>query len=59
MSIDSSLKTAGGIGTHRNVLTRAERIRTLKEQDKFDKSEDSPLGLPKVGNRRVVAGKKK
>lgn len=59
MSIDSSLRTSGGIGTHRNVLTRAERIKKLQENDKFDKSDDSPLGLPKVGNRRVVAGKKK
>ena len=60
MSIDNSLKTSGGLARHRNVLTRAERVERLVKQDKFDMDSDSPLGLPKVGNRNIVAaGKKK
>ena len=55
MSLDSSLKTAGGLTRHRNVLTRTERIEKLIEAGKFG---DDPLGLPKVGNRKVVTGGK-
>ena len=59
MSIDASLRTAGGIANHRNVLTRAERVAKLAENGKFDTESGDPLGLPKVGNVRVVAGKGK
>lgn len=60
MSIDSSLKSGGGLERHRNVLTRAERIAKLADNGKFDTDSDDPLGLPKVGNRKIVtAGKKK
>lgn len=59
MSIDSSLKTSSSLGRHRNVLTRAERIEKLKDRKKFDPASDNPLGLPKVGNRKVVTGGKK
>lgn len=62
MSLDPSLKTAGSLTKHRNVLTRAERVAKLADKDKFDMDSDDPLGLPKVGNRKVVAagkGKKK
>ncbi|MFP4144787.1 MAG: small basic protein [Phycisphaeraceae bacterium] len=59
MSIDSSLKTAGNLERHRNVLTRAERIARLAERGKFDMENDNPLGLPKVGNRKLEAGGKK
>ena len=58
MSIDRSLKTAGGLSRHRNVLTRDERVAKLIEAGKFDDKGDSPIGLPKVGNRKVVAGGK-
>lgn len=58
MSLDRSLKTAGSLDKHRNVLTRAERVARLKERGKFDMSEGDPLGLPKVGNRKIVAGGK-
>lgn len=55
-----SLKTqAGALNEHRNVLTRAERIVRLTEQDRFVVDEDSPLYLPKVANRAVSTGKKK
>jgi len=58
MSMDPSLKAGGGMIRHRNVLTRAERIAKLKDRKKFDPSGDDPLGLPKVANRKVVAGGK-
>lgn len=58
MSIDRSLKTGGNLNRHRNVLTRDERVAKLIETGKFDEKGDSPIGLPKVGNRKVVAGGK-
>lgn len=59
MSIHSSLDIGGGLVRHRNVLTRAERIERLKAEEKFDGQAGDPLGLPKVGNRLVIAGAKK
>ncbi|MEM8783275.1 MAG: small basic protein [Planctomycetota bacterium] len=60
MSLDSSLKTGGGLQRHRNVLTRAERIAKLQDADKFeagnDKKLNKPLHLPKVGNRKLKSG---
>ena len=58
MSLDSSLKTGGGLAGHRNVLTRAERIAKLKALGEFDGDDATALGLRKVGNRKVVAGGK-
>lgn len=58
MSLDNSLKTGSGLSRHRNVLTRAERIERLLERGKFDMEAGDPLGLPKVGNRKVAAGGK-
>ena len=57
MSIDSSLKIKGALMRHRNVLTRAERIERLKEEEKWTE-EDSLLGLPKVAHRKSHAGRK-
>jgi small basic protein (TIGR04137 family) len=61
MSLHRSLKTKpSGLNQHRNVLTRAERIEILSDADKFDKEEGSPMGLPKVGSRKIkLASKKK
>ena len=59
MSLDPSLKISGGLVRHRNVLTRAERVERLKARGKFDIDKQSPLHLPKVGNRKLLAGKKK
>ncbi len=61
MSLHRSLKTKpSGLNQHRNVLTRAERIELLSEEDRFDKEDGSPMGLPKVGSRKVkLASKKK
>ena len=57
MSIDPSLKIKGALSRHRNVLTRAERIEQLKEEDRWSE-EDSLLGLPKVAHRKSHAGRK-
>ena len=61
MSLHRSLKTKpSGLNQHRNVLTRAERIEHLANLDQFDKDESSPIGLPKVGSRKIkLASKKK
>ena len=58
MSIDRSLKTKGSLSRHRNVLTRAERIQQLKDEERFSEG-DSLFGLPKVAHRKSHAGKKK
>ncbi len=58
MSLDRSLKMSGGLIKHRNVLKREERIAKLIEQGKFDPEKDNATGLPKVGNRKITAGKK-
>ena len=58
MSLDNSLKVSGGLTKHRNVLTRTERVAKLVKQGKFDMSSDNPVGLPKVGNRKLITGKK-
>ena len=42
MSLHRSLKTkSGALNQHRNVLTRAERIAKLSEQERFDASKRS------------------
>ena len=59
MSLHTSLKTkSGALRQHRNVLTRAERISSLSEVERFDSSSDSPLGLVKVGHRKPKVKKK-
>ena len=58
MTVDKSLRTRKGIIRARNVLTRAERIEKLMQQDRWN-GEDSPCGLPKVRVYRVVVKKKK
>lgn len=57
MSLDASLKSGGGLSRHRNVLTRAERVAALAEKGEFDVAKDNPLGIRKVGNRKLVTGK--
>ena len=58
MTMDKSLRTQTGIVRARNVLTRAERIEKLMQQDRWREG-DSPCGLPKVRIHRVVVKKKK
>ena len=57
MSIDRSLKIKGALSRHRNVLTRAERIEKLKEEERWSEG-DSLLGLLKVAHRKSHAGRK-
>ena len=57
MSLDRSLKTVGSLTRHRNVLTRAERLRRLAEEERWT-DEQSVFGLPKVADRNVKVGKK-
>jgi len=58
MSLDRTLKSHGGLGKTRSVLSRAERIARLADEDKFDMEQDSPLGLPKAKVRHSRAGTK-
>ena len=50
MSIDKSLRRKNQLERARSVLTRGERIKTLRDQEKWTEGR-SPFGLPKV---RVV-----
>lgn len=52
MSLDSSLKTAGNLQQHRNVLKRHERIEKLKDTKDFDPEKKPVIGLQKTGNRK-------
>jgi small basic protein (TIGR04137 family) len=53
MSLDRSLKSAGALVRHRNVLTRAERLERLKDEEKWTESQ-SVFNLPKVANRKMA-----
>jgi small basic protein (TIGR04137 family) len=57
MSIDRSLKIKDALERHRNVLSRAERIEKLKEEERWDEQQ-SLFGLPKVAHRKTHAGRK-
>ena len=57
MSIDRSLKIKNALVRHRNVLTRAERIDRLKDDEKWSEG-DALTGLPKVSHRKTHSGKK-
>lgn len=58
MSLDRSLKSKASLARHRNVLSRAERIARLRGEERWQE-EEGVLGLPKVGNIKPKAGKKK
>lgn len=57
MSMDRSLKTGGNLVRHRNVLTRAERLKKLTDEERWN-PEKSVFGLVKVSNRTAKMGKK-
>lgn len=57
MSMDRSLKTTGALSRHRNVLSRAERIEQLKNEDRWEEG-DPVMGLPKVAHRKSHSGRK-
>lgn len=55
MSIDKSLKKGGGLTRARNVLTRAERLAVLQEDERW--TEDKGVfNLPKTKYRRLAPG---
>lgn len=58
MTMDRSLKNSGGLKGSRSVLTRAERIAKMQDEDRFDPDQDSPFGLPKLRVRTSKAGSK-
>ena len=55
MSIDRSLRTKSSLERHRNVLTRAERVARLIEQEQWTEDR-SPLALPKIAHRKAKIG---
>jgi small basic protein (TIGR04137 family) len=57
MSIDRSLKIEGALERHRNVLTRAERVGQLKDEERWTEGR-SVFGLPKIAHRKSHAGRK-
>jgi len=58
MTMDKSLRVRKGASSARGVLSRAERIAKLKEQDHWTEGR-SPLGLPKVRVQKTAMKKKK
>ena len=56
MSLDRSLKSANALVRHRNVLTRAERLDVLAEQEKWNDTKPV-FGLPKVAHRKMAVAK--
>ncbi len=52
MSVDRSLKTKGALSRHRNVLSREERIKILKGEERWQEG-DNVTGLPKVAHRKA------
>lgn len=58
MSIDKSLRRKNQLARARNVLTRAERIKVLQDEERW-KEGRSPYGLPKVRVLKVVIKKVK
>ena len=57
MSVDHSLKIKGALKRHRNVLTRAERVGQLKDEERWSEGQ-SVFGLPKIAHRKSHAGRK-
>ncbi|MCZ6682182.1 MAG: small basic protein [Planctomycetota bacterium] len=57
MSMDRSLKSKGSLARHRNVLTRAERLKVLAEEDRWNEK-NGVFGLPKVAHRKTNVGGK-
>lgn len=58
MTIDKSLKRKGRLARTRSVLSRDERIKQMKADDRWADGQ-SPFGLPKLRVVRLVVGKKK
>lgn len=52
MSVDRSLKVKGALKRHRNVLSREERVKVLRQEDRWEEGQ-GVTGLPKVGHRKA------
>jgi small basic protein (TIGR04137 family) len=55
MSLDKSLKKAGSLARSRNVLSRAERLAILQEDERWT-PDKGVFNLPKTKFRRLAAG---
>ncbi|MFN3193505.1 MAG: small basic protein [Aureliella sp.] len=58
MTLDKSLRVSGGAIKTRNVLTRVERLKRLKELNRWNEG-DPVLGIPKTRVVKVSLKKKK
>ena len=58
MTMDISLRVRAGMTRARSVLTRDERIKRLKDAERW-KEGDTPFGLPKVPVYKLAMKKKK
>jgi len=58
MSLDKSLKSKNALRRHRNVLSRAERVERMVDEEKWTEGQ-SAFALPKTKVRRIVAKKAK
>lgn len=58
MTIDKSLRVRRGLMKNRSVLTRAERIVRLTDQERW-KEGDPVYGIPKVRVMKLTLKKKK
>jgi small basic protein (TIGR04137 family) len=56
MSMDKSLKKGGALTRARNVLTRAERLAVLQDDERWTPA-NGVLNLPKTKYRRLPQGK--
>jgi small basic protein (TIGR04137 family) len=55
--MDRSLKSKASLSRHRNVLTRAERMKILEDEERWT-PEKGIFGLPKVAHRKAAVGGK-
>lgn len=55
MSLDKSLKKSAGLTRARNVLTRAERLAVLQEDERWTQKK-GVYNLPKTKYRRLAPG---
>ena len=58
MSQHTSLKVSSVGAKHRNVLKRHERIKKMKEMEKWD-DRKTALGLPKIKSQKIKVRKTK
>ena len=58
MSIHKSLRASSSMTKHRNVLTRAERIKILEDAGRWHEGQNNIMGLVKVKSIKVAAKKK-